>query len=132
MHDRLHGDVLVVEDDHVLRELITRVLENEGYRVVGTCDGEAALLAFDDDAFDLLVTDWQIPGMTGVELAAEVRRRCPDVAVLLVSGSPGSAAEEQRRGRAHDEILAKPFAATELARRVGRTLRARQAVLAPA
>ena len=109
MHDRLHPDsttgVLIVEDDQVLRDLISRVLETEGYRVAAASDGEAALLAFDDEGpIELLVADWQIPGMTGVELAAELRRRQPGLPVLLVTGSPGAAAYEQRLTGADDEI----------------------------
>ena len=94
-----HPHVLVVADDAVLRELMTRVLSTHGYRVVGASSGRDALRACQGGAFDVLVADYGMPDLGAVDVA-DISRRDP----------------------AKSEILAKPFGAAELVRRVDRAL----------
>lgn len=80
--------VLYVDDEVLLVTIFTRLLERRGVKVSGFSDQHAALAAFraDPAGFDLVLTDHQMPGMTGLELAREVRRIRPDIIVALISG----------------------------------------------
>jgi len=82
------GHVLFVEDDEDQYETIPRVLESLGYTVTPARDAREALEAVDGDpdGFDAVITDFDMPGLSGVELARELERRMPDVPVLMVSG----------------------------------------------
>jgi len=82
------GHVLFVEDDEDQYETIPRVLESLGYTVTAAHDAREALEAVDGDpeGFDLVITDFDMPGLSGVELARELERRIPGLPVLMVSG----------------------------------------------
>jgi PAS domain S-box-containing protein len=105
------GHALLVDDEQLVRMSTADMLTDLGYHVVESASAEEALdLIGRSDAFDLLVTDHMMPGMTGVELARIVRGMRPDMPVLLVSGY----AEEDSLG-ADLPRLTKPFRADELA-----------------
>ncbi|MCC6557159.1 MAG: PAS domain S-box protein [Polyangiaceae bacterium] len=109
--------ILVVEDDAAVRRLIVQVLERLGYRVTATDRGEAALalVARDAGAFDLLLTDVIMPGMTGKELAARAVAHAPSLRVLYMSGYTD---DEITGGDIARALLQKPFSPDALAQRV--------------
>jgi len=82
------GHLLFVEDDEDQYQTIPRVLESLGYTVTPAHDAREALEAVDGDpeGFDAVITDFDMPGLSGVELARELERRMPQVPVLMVSG----------------------------------------------
>jgi DNA-binding response OmpR family regulator len=107
--------VLVVDDEQLVRDLTVQVLERAGYEVVGEGDANAALDLVEAEAFDLVVTDVVMPGLSGVELLNELRDRRPDLPVLLMTGgSP----EPERTTRALElganGIVYKPYSHAEL------------------
>jgi PAS domain S-box-containing protein len=106
--------ILIVEDDDELRELATQLAEGLGYVTCSAGTGAEAIAALErDPRIGLLFTDILMPGgMTGYELAAEVQRRWPGIAVLMTSGFPGNFLP----GACVDfDIIRKPFTQTELA-----------------
>lgn len=114
--------ILVVDDEPQLRQLASRALEREGYRVIEATDGLEALGLFTNDArIDLLVTDVRMPHTDGIVLAAALRRRYPTVPVLFMSG--------YARGSepAPEPFLAKPFELRVLCDWVKQLLAARPA-----
>lgn len=84
--------VLVVEDDPSARQLIQTILEGRGHRVEAVADAEAAWAAFQSGRHPLLVLDWMLPGMDGVEFCRRVRGipDTEDVYILFVTGMEGS------------------------------------------
>jgi signal transduction histidine kinase len=78
--------VLVVDDDDDVLLVAAAMVEELGYEVVAAANGEGALRALDEGEFALLLTDVAMPGMNGVELAAEVRRRRPALPIIFASG----------------------------------------------
>jgi DNA-binding NtrC family response regulator len=78
--------VLFVDDHEVLANLSCEILEMQGYRAVSAYDGADALRKFEQDDFDILVTDFRMSGMNGVELAQKVHEKRPGVPVILVTG----------------------------------------------
>jgi EAL domain-containing protein (putative c-di-GMP-specific phosphodiesterase class I)/CheY-like chemotaxis protein len=80
--------VLVVDDDPGVARSLQRLLSGAGYRVVVAGDGRAAAEALSRDAFAVIVSDIEMPGMSGVELLQAVRDRELDVPVILMTGAP--------------------------------------------
>ena len=78
--------ILFVDDHEVLARLSCEILEMQGYRAVSAYNGEEALQKFEQEDFDVLVTDFRMDGMNGVELAKKVHERHPDVPVIIVTG----------------------------------------------
>ena len=78
--------ILVVDDEPMVRALITRILSDEGYQVVAVTDGSAALAAAREPngGFDLIVTNNYMPGLNGAELIARVREDFPSLPVLHI------------------------------------------------
>ena len=80
--------ILVVEDDPHVRGLLERALCDAGHDVRVSDDAEHALAALSDEAFGVVVSDIAMPGLTGIELLRELRRRHVDIPVVLVTGTP--------------------------------------------
>ena len=111
--------VLVVDDEVVVRMLIADELAAAGYRVIEAPDGEAALRLIDRQPIDLLVTDVVMPGDSGVDLAAEMKRVRPDVPVLFISGySANLLGQDGDLADASVHLLLKPFTSDDLLRSV--------------
>ena len=113
--------VLLVDDDPDVRDVLTAQLSDLGYAVVPVTSGHAALDLLDADkaeGFDLLISDYAMPGFSGVELATAVRKRWPNLPVLLITGYSDVAAEAGAdQGW---DWLQKPFRQADLAEHVGR------------
>ncbi len=77
--------ILVVDDNEMLCRLACDILRAEGYRAVPATNAAEALQAFEEQEFDLLVTAFQMPGMTGIELARAVRDRRPHFPVIVMT-----------------------------------------------
>lgn len=111
--------ILVADDTPSVRMVIARVCTSNGYRVVEATGGEDALRLTRamPGAIDLVVTDVDMPGLSGLELATELRLMLPRLPVCFVSGRelpPGSLADAEKSGRT--SFLRKPFDLAELLR----------------
>src|SRR5258708_36634811 len=78
--------LLFVDDHQVLDTLSWQILEMQGYRAVSASSGADALSKFEQDDFGVLVTDFRMEGMNGLELARKVHEKHPDVPVIIVTG----------------------------------------------
>jgi DNA-binding NtrC family response regulator len=78
--------ILFVDDHEVLARLSCEILEMQGYKAVSAYNAEDALNKFDHESFDLLVTDFRMEGMNGLELAKRVHQKNPEVPVIIVTG----------------------------------------------
>ena len=105
--------VLVVDDDAGVRELCVDALREAGYVVVACSRGEDALRLLDDVAADVLVVDWKMPGLDGVEVARRARVRDPLLGVVMITGEGPRAAEVGRRAGI-TRVLDKPFVIDDL------------------
>jgi DNA-binding response OmpR family regulator len=113
--------LLVVDDEPLVRDLLTQVLRVEGYNVL-PAEGaaEALRLAREATAIHLLITDYSMPEVDGLELARRFRAEHPEAPVLMVSGSL-PLIRQRTDHLDHFEILEKPFKFKELLHKV-RTL----------
>ena len=108
---------LVVDDEPLVRRFVSAVLRHEGWSVLEAGSAVAALAIADAGPFDLLVTDYEMPDVTGVALALLLRKRDEGLPVLMVSGHP-DAAREMLDLDGRTAFALKPFAAEELVTRV--------------
>src|SRR3954471_17531385 len=109
--------ILLVEDDSMMRELLTLALERFGYAVVAAQDGEAAIdVASQYGApIHVVLTDVIMPRMNGCDLAHELRRWYPSIGVLLMSGLPDGAAAALALDTEMAFFIQKPFSMHALA-----------------
>src|ERR1700690_2855916 len=120
---------LVVDDEEAIREVISTLLEAQGYRCTISSNGRLGLDAFRKDSFDLVLSDIVMPEMDGLKLLAELRQEDPDVPVIMVTAMHEiSIALEAIRAGAYDYIL-KPFERDQLHLSVSRALEHRQLVI---
>lgn len=106
--------ILIVDDNKELREILEEFLGGEGHDVEGASDGREALQKHGENPFDLIVTDLNMPEVSGMELIRTIRKDNPDTEFVIITGyaSMDSAVEAVRIG-AFDYIV-KPFRMEEL------------------
>lgn len=108
--------VLVVDDEYAVRYLLAATLRDWGYQATVAESGPAAIKALETEAFELVLTDIRMPGMSGLELGRWIRSHYPQLVFIVMTGygSVDSAAEAVRLG-AFDYLL-KPFGEMDLVR----------------
>jgi nitrogen-specific signal transduction histidine kinase/CheY-like chemotaxis protein len=116
--------ILLVEDDEAIRRMIQVFLEQKGYTVLEACDGLSALEAAQAHrgAIDLLMSDVVMPGMSGPQLALELRRHQPDLKLLFMSGFARDPKDFEQIDPASLYFLKKPFRISAAAETIGRIL----------
>ena len=117
--------LLVVEDEESLATLLQYNLDKEGFRVAVATDGEEALLLIDEGLPDLVVLDWMLPKVSGVEVCRRLRAR-PETRNLPIIILTARGEESDRiRGldTGADDYIVKPFSMSELAARIRAVLR---------
>jgi two-component system, OmpR family, response regulator MprA len=114
--------MLVVDDDRKLIDMLRRTLAYEGYRVVTAVDGHEALDKARRHKPDLVVLDWMLPGMDGIEVV-RVLRENDATPILMLTARDGVEDRVEGLDSGADDYLVKPFAPTELLARVRALLR---------
>ena len=122
--------LLVVDDDRRIRDLLSRYLSNEGYRITAADSAKAARARLESLSFDLLILDVMMPGETGFEFARSIRRHST-VPILMLTAR--DAAESRITGLeiGADDYVAKPFEPRELSLRIAAILKRAKPAVAP-
>lgn len=106
--------VLLVDDEQLIRKLLARALSGPDFEVLEASGGPAALELFASEHFDLVITDVQMPEMTGIELTRRLKQQVPTLPVVLISGVFELAEHEQPADFGAIAVLCKPFPVEEL------------------
>ena len=117
-----HQRILVVDDDEAVRRFMVESLQSLGYSVHEAADGEAGLRVLVGSRPDLIIVDYAMPGMTGVDLVLRARAVAPGVPVILATGYADMEAVD--RVMPTESVLRKPFRLTELGVAVRKALAA--------
>jgi two-component system cell cycle sensor histidine kinase/response regulator CckA len=114
--------VLYIDDDEAIVLLMTRLLERQGYRVSGYTNPEEALAATrgNPNQFDLVVTDYNMPGMSGLEVASALREIRADLPVVLASGYITEGLQQKAPAAGVRELIYKPNTVDELCAAIAR------------
>jgi len=117
--------ILLVEDDEALAELLTWHLRREGHNIEHTADGEEALLLAAEGPPDIVLLDWMIEGLSGIEVCRRLRRATSTANVPIIMLTARGEEEDRIRGleTGADDYVTKPFSPRELVARVGAVLR---------
>lgn len=115
--------ILFAEDDDTLRSGLEAAFASEGYETLGCRDGESVLAEFRRRRPDLLLLDVMMPGKSGYDVCAEVRRGDPHVPILFLTAKTSEADCVIGLGLGADDFIAKPFRIRELLARVSAALR---------
>jgi DNA-binding response OmpR family regulator len=110
--------LLLIEDDQELIDLLSMHLQDEGYQVTATADGEAGLHAFHDGSFSLVILDWMLPSMSGLDVLREIRSRDVRTPVLMLTARSEEADKVLGLELGCDDYMTKPFSVRELAARI--------------
>ncbi|HEX4922886.1 MAG TPA: response regulator transcription factor [Bdellovibrionales bacterium] len=113
--------VLVVEDESEIRELIVSQLAREGYEIDEASSGEAALSKLKNNSYDLLVLDWMLPGVSGLEIARKSRGQYRGILMVTARSEPADIVAGLESGA--DDYVTKPFDLNVLKARVRALLR---------
>jgi two-component system OmpR family response regulator len=116
-------NILVVEDDHKLRQLFCTVLTRNGYHAFSAVDGEDALTILDKEFVDLIISDIMMPHMDGYELTRTLRESNLNLPILMVTARESFADKQRGFLVGIDDYMVKPIDVNEMILRVGALLR---------
>lgn len=122
--------ILIVDDDRVIRELLSRFLNTEGYRVTTADTAADARAKLDGLSFDLLVLDVMMPGESGFDLARAIRASS-SVPILMLTARDEKESRIEGLEIGADDYVAKPFEPRELSLRINNILRRSQPIIPP-
>jgi len=106
--------VLVVDDDEVIRDILSTMLMTIGFGVDVASRGDEGLKLFRKNLFDLVVTDLKMPGMDGWTLSYYIKDEAPDTPVILITGLTWEHVKGKLKNSCVDSVMFKPFGFTEL------------------
>jgi two-component system phosphate regulon response regulator PhoB len=117
--------VLVVEDEPAQREVLAYNLEAEGFKVAKAETGDEALLLVEEETPDIIVLDWMLPGVSGIEVCRRVKSRTETRGIPIIMLSARSEEVDRVRGleTGADDYVIKPYSVVELMARVRSQLR---------
>ncbi len=106
--------ILVVDDEPMLRDLLTKILTREGFRVDAAVDGEEAVEKMNREQYKLVVSDIEMPRMNGFELLKIIKRDFPETAVIMMTAFGDSSSVKDCLVLGADEYITKPFKSFEI------------------
>ena len=117
--------LLLVEDDRALADLVTFHFERAGYSVTRTGDGEEALILVDEIRPDIVILDWMIEGISGIEVCRRLRRKATTANTPIIMLTARGEESDRIRGleTGADDYVTKPFSPRELVARGGAVIR---------
>ncbi len=116
-------DILIVEDDPIIRRTVDHALRRAGFTTRTSGDGVEALLMAQDEPPDLILLDLMLPGIDGFEFAERIRRTDREVAIIMVTALSQESDTVRGLDAGADDYITKPFATEELLARVRANLR---------
>lgn len=117
--------ILIVEDETDIVTLLRYNLEKEGFRVIAAGDGEEALLLAGEQSPNLMLLDWMLPLMSGLEVCRQLRRnpKTRDIPVIMLTARGEEADRVRGLNSGADDYITKPFSPTEMVARIRAVLR---------
>lgn len=115
--------ILIVDDEHTIREVVRRYLEHDGFSVTEAADGQAALKALDTREPDLIVLDLMLPGIDGWALTSRLRATGRNIPIVMLTARGDTSDRIHGLDIGADDYVTKPFSPQELVSRVRAVLR---------
>ncbi len=115
--------ILLVEDDRDLTEVVTLHLQSEGYEAVSVHDGRAGVQAFQQGEWDMVLLDWMLPGISGMDVLRTIREKNRQIPVLMLTARGEETDKVLGLELGCDDYMTKPFSLRELTARMKVLLR---------
>ena len=121
----MSASILVIEDEEPLQVLLRYNLESEGYKVRYSAQGEDALYLINEEKPDLILLDWMLPGISGIEVCRLIRAKpeARDIPIIMLTARSEEAERVRGLATGADDYLVKPFSVPELLARIKTILR---------
>ena len=116
------GTILVVDDEEILRMLITDTLEFEGYTVEEAEDGQIGYEKISNKPYDLIILDYMMPYLSGMEVLEKIQPLALDVPIIMLTAKAQQADREMAHGYGATYFMPKPFSPAELVTLVNQIL----------
>ena len=120
--------VLIVDDEDSMRMLVARAIAMDGHEIVTAADGAEALEILGEGAFDLLLTDIQMPVMDGIALALAAARDFPRTTILLMTGFADQRERASNLSAIAHDVITKPFSVADIRTAVADALAAGKSI----
>ena len=119
------ASILIIEDEEPIQILLRYNLESEGYRVRASAQGEDTMFLIGEERPDLIVLDWMLPGISGIEVCKMVRAKpeARDIPIIMLTARSEEAEKVRGLATGADDYLVKPFSVPELLARIKTILR---------
>src|SRR4029450_11505558 len=122
------ASILVVDDEPAIQDILTWSLAAEGYNVATAASGEEALTRFEEQDFDVIVTDLVMPGLNGLDLLERSRVLNPRASVIVMTAYAALETAIAALRRGGSDYLENPFSVADLKKRVSRLLQYRETI----
>jgi CheY-like chemotaxis protein len=109
LQDTHKESILIIENEEDIRCLLTDILASEGYKVQSASNGTDALELFNQEQFDLVLTDLGMPVMSGWEVASAIKKRAPEVIIAVITGWGTQLDQSELDKNGIDIVVNKPF-----------------------
>lgn len=106
--------ILVVDDEIVIREMISKILSRNSYQIILASDGFEALNLLEQNKIDVVMTDMKMPGMDGMELIELVKKNYPDMKIIVMTAFEDIYTIKDAIMKGADEYITKPFNSYEI------------------
>jgi two-component system response regulator PilR (NtrC family) len=106
--------ILIVDDEEMMRNLLSRILSREGYKIRSAEDGVAALEVLKEEMVDIIISDMKMPRMNGFELLKVVKKERPKIGVIIMTAYGDTYTVKDALLLGADEYITKPFKSYEI------------------
>jgi len=120
--ERQPARILVVDDEEVVWEVIRNTLDQPGWYLYYAANGEKAIEMLLSEPFDLVIADKNLPGITGLDVIRQAKKRDPNMATLIITAYASRESAEEAMAIGVDDYLVKPFGVNELQRKAQEAL----------
>jgi NADH:ubiquinone oxidoreductase subunit E len=128
----MSGNILVVDDEAIVLKSCERILTSEGFGVDTATTAKKALSLLERNFYDLIITDIKMPEMDGIEFMREVRKKNPDINIIVITGYPSQESIKAALSLRIIDYLPKPFSPNHLLELVKNTIEIKQKGVTPA
>lgn len=106
--------ILIVDDEEMMRNLLTKILKRENYQILTAGDGQEAVELLEKEAVDLIISDMKMPRMNGFELLKHVKENYPQIGIIIMTAYGDTYTVKDALILGADEYITKPFKSYEI------------------
>ena len=111
--------ILIVDDDIIIRKVVSQMITILGFEAISAQDGFEALNLFETNQFDMVITDFEMPGIDGFTLASTIKDKAGDIPIIMITGNTDEILPKLTDDKFIDYLLSKPFIFEDIKAAIG-------------